>query len=208
MTAEAVSQFDAAAQAIFTATITACKLTRPNASVGYYGYPGMISPADPKPKSFAGPELLWLWRQLGVLTPSDYLWTAFDGKQTERARVNVEMSLHLVSFSRFTAALFAALGLTCGSACAATLWPIRITRQQSAQRNGCDRCADRLSLCGTRPAAAPRSCPTSGSGPPANPIPHAATARSRRKGWILQPPCKSRRRWAPTVLSFGEPNAS
>ena len=97
MTAEAVSQFDAAAQAIFTATITACKLTRPNASVGYYGYPGMISPADPKPKSFAGPELLWLWRQLGVLTPSDYLWTAFDGKQTERARVNVEMSLHLAS---------------------------------------------------------------------------------------------------------------
>ena len=55
----------------------------------------LISPADPKPKSFAGPELLWLWRQLGVLTPSDYLWTAFDGKQTERARVNVEMSLHL-----------------------------------------------------------------------------------------------------------------
>ena len=39
VTAEAVSQFDAAAQAIFTATITACKLTRPNASVGYYGYP-------------------------------------------------------------------------------------------------------------------------------------------------------------------------
>ena len=134
VTAEAVSQFDAAAQAIFTATITACKLTRPNASVGFYGYPGMISPADPKPKSFAGPELLWLWRQLGVLTPSDYLWTAFDGKQTERARVNVEMSLHLASriaallwFDELISSAEAALDLTSGSACAATLWPIWIS---------------------------------------------------------------------------------
>jgi len=79
-----------------------------------------------------------------------------------------------------------------------------ITRQQLAQRNGCNCCADRPSLCGTRPAAAPRSCPTSGSGHQANPIPHAATGRSRRRVWISQLPCKSRRRWARMESSFGE----
>ena len=41
----------------------------------------MISPSDPHPPSFAGPELLWLWRQLDVLVPSDYLWAAFDGHE-------------------------------------------------------------------------------------------------------------------------------
>ena len=79
-----------------------------------------------------------------------------------------------------------------------------ITRQQLAQRNGCNCCADRPSLCGTRPAAAPRSCPTSGSGHQANPIPHAATGRSRRRVWISQLPCRSRRRWARMESSFGE----
>ena len=96
VTDTARQQFDAAAQAMFTAAVEACKLTRPHARVGYYGFPGMISPVDTHPPSFAGSELLWLWRQLDVLTPSDYLWSPqFDGKQVERAQVNVAMSLHL-----------------------------------------------------------------------------------------------------------------
>ena len=96
VTDTARQQFDAAAQAMFTAAVEACKLTRPHARVGYYGFPGMISPVDTHPPSFAGPELLWLWRQLDVLAPSDYLWSPqFDGKQVERAQVNVAMSLHL-----------------------------------------------------------------------------------------------------------------
>jgi parallel beta-helix repeat protein len=95
ITAEATKQFDAAAQSFFTAAVVACKLTRPGSKVGYYGFPGMISPADTHPPSFAGPELLWLWRQLDVLAPSDYLWGAFEGHSVERAVVNVAMSLQL-----------------------------------------------------------------------------------------------------------------
>jgi hypothetical protein len=96
ITVAAIQQFDAAAQAVFTAALVACKLTRPHARVGYYGFPGMISPIDTHPASFAGTELLWLWRQLDVLIPSDYLWAPqFTSRQPARARVNVEMSLHL-----------------------------------------------------------------------------------------------------------------
>jgi hypothetical protein len=95
ITAEARSQFDAGAQEFFTATVVACKLTRPGAKVGYYGFPGMISPADTHPPSFSGSQLLWLWRQLDVLTPSNYLWTAFAGREVERAAVNVGMALAL-----------------------------------------------------------------------------------------------------------------
>ena len=104
---------------MFTAVILACKLTRPHARVGFYGkhtrifldfvprdiserllvfsgFPGMISPIDTHPASFAGSELLWLWRQLDVLIPSDYLWSPqFNGREPERAKVNVQMSMHL-----------------------------------------------------------------------------------------------------------------
>jgi hypothetical protein len=57
---------------------------------------------------FAGTELLWLWRQLDVLTPSSYLWSPqFSGKDTEgtpaaRAAVNVRMAMDLAELVRNT----------------------------------------------------------------------------------------------------------
>lgn len=49
VSAAAIRQFDAAAQAVFTAAIVACKLARPGARISYYGFPGMISPIDTHP---------------------------------------------------------------------------------------------------------------------------------------------------------------
>ena len=73
---EAKRQYDAAARLFFTETLRTAKRLRPRAKFGFYEYP-----------MAAAVELLWLWREVGVLAASDY------GRSAASTAASVNQSL-------------------------------------------------------------------------------------------------------------------
>ena len=87
---EAQRQYDAGARLFFSETLRVAKELRPRGRFGFYEYP-MTSPRAPEP------ELLWLWQQLDVLAPSDYM------EDATRTAASINVSLAAVAMSEAAA---------------------------------------------------------------------------------------------------------
>ena len=87
---EAQQQYDAGARLFFSETLRVAKQLRPRGRFGFYEYP-MTSPRAPEP------ELMWLWQQLDVLAPSDYMVDA------TRTAASINVSLAAIAMSEAAA---------------------------------------------------------------------------------------------------------